>query len=620
MLLALVMILSMLFSSQSVLAASVDSGLNGAGSITINKLADPYPGTIKVTGNGYMYQLDSSGNIQYIDAKGQVLVDQTLPVKFDPSTYAPLEGISFDIYVAKLYVNDGTVSITPPGAKPINGVPPTDNNGSNYYFTAQTYLADPTHPEYYLIGNYIGSGLTDANGQLTFDKLIVGTEGNEVAYYIVENNANSTNKMVKTMVNPFVIPLPMDDDLNPSTPQQSNINVYPKNALDNPRKQVGTIDPANPNVIPYILQADIPPTVITSTTPADIKLTDTLDPRLVLLSSSLTIELIDKNGVGLAIDVSDYFTVTQPDDLNNNMLTVECTTGTGPSRQGVQAFIQKQAVIDAIGSTSSTYCLQVTFDTKLAPGTDSTTVVNQAILNYQDSNVTINNSSDALKAFVNLLKIDITKIDPMQSGTDGKPIPLQGAEFVLYTNKADADAAVLYYTGESTTVPQDSLRAADGSKITATSGADGTATFDSPVALIQDTYYLVETIAPTHYNLLGAPIVLPVVTDTSSTTGYSYSATLGDESLVIDSTNVNRDDAIGSQTVKIFDDKGVCTLQTITTDSYSVSINDIPNRLEVQLPLAGGLGNLGLMIGFGFVIVAGFLTVVLVLNRRKKIA
>jgi len=586
MIIALMLVMAMGVSGMTVFADSIPTGTGNVavgsdtdqGIITITKLQeDPTLGTVTQTGS-----------------------------EMDMSAYTPLDGVGFAIYAATLNLAASTTTSQPDGTPNVDWIMVNTNvGGYEYYAIQQPALA---------------TGLTGSNGVLSFTNLPVGMEGSECVYVVMEDNSISTNLTVTSMADPSVIPLPMDIDQNPATPQSNQVYIYPKNVVNNPSKTALPVDPgsATPNILPFEVDTQVPSSIInpTSGTPLTITVTDKLDPRLVGLTGNGNITVSFLAGQESSVPVTSYFISNFNTDTNTLSITLDST----------QASEFQSAISPAINSSTGPYTIQMIFDTQLvSPSTstvDASTLENTASLVYQDPEMTIKNDSNTTQS--SLLAIDIAKIDPTLTSDVDKTnpalagAPLAGATFVLYTDPDAANAAAQYfsgvtsdgnpsyYTGDNTDLSNlnQYLQDAAGNPIVATTGSDGTATFSSPVALTADTYYLVETNAPTKYNVLGQPVVLQIQGD--STNGYTYSATLEGDGMLIDNGN-----SLPVAHTPTTDDGG----NTVYTNT--VSILDIPNRQEILLPLAGGTGTMPTAL-IGLILVVGALSLGLVYNAKRK--
>jgi fimbrial isopeptide formation D2 family protein/LPXTG-motif cell wall-anchored protein len=185
------------------------------------------------------------------------------------------------------------------------------------------------------------------------------------------------------------------------------------------------------------------------------------------------------------------------------------------------------------------------------------------------------------KTYVIDLNIDVDKVAENASGKK-----LDGAEFQLYRMNGSNKQ---YYKWD-TTNNKVSWVASDGDAFT--TGADGKLT-QQVRGLDKGTYYLVETKAPTGYNLLTDPVEI-VITVTESGNNVTYTATVGAATATVNN--------------------GAVDLNAAQTAAQPVAVAKIVNNAGTQLPSTGGIGTTIFYI-VGGIMVAG--AVVFLLTKRR---
>jgi fimbrial isopeptide formation D2 family protein len=316
--------------------------------------------------------------------------------------------------------------------------------------TAAEVLAAPG--QYPLTG--VGSGATDAAGELAFDTLPLGL-------YLVTETAPGDNPIAQPSA-PFLVTMPLPTGANTWL---YDVNVYPKNAVTDVTKTVDDADAfglgddvswAITGSVPYLAAAD-PLTVF--------GFTDVLDTRLGYTAATVT--AVTATGDPLVMMPEDY-TVTAPAAGVTGTVQVDFTAA------GLEKLGTNQGAVVTLG-----------LDTEVLSIGDGT-IENTATLRV---NGTANDADDV----TDWGALEIFKY----ASVDGVDQPLTGAQFQIFTNADDAAALTNPVTVEG--------------EDTFTSNVDGEILVPG---LKAGDYFIVETVAPVGYVANLTPIAATVAVGT----------------------------------------------------------------------------------------------------------
>gem|GEM_PF-1801130 len=392
--------------------------------------------------------------------------------------YVPIENVVFQIELVTLKSTASATSISPSDYEAVTG--------TNAFST---------------------TGTTDAFGKLVFSTSGSGTVSTAAValpgqgiYKVTETSGPDTSVT-------FIVSLPMT---NPSDDSwMYDVFAYPKNDLESDvdKEYVGnTQSTADGNVLKWEISAPIPNGIEVdesgSTGNAEMIFTDSLDYRLAYETGTITGVYTDTAGMESTLDLStdggltgDYtLTLTSAIDASGNTIEVMTIKLT-------ENGLKKLAAAKAVTGTGTPEVI-FSFDTKdiMENSIDVGNIENGIQLDYTNSagyiydQITDEDDTD-------LYGIKIAKTNMNQE-------VLSGATFKIYT-KLDGSGAV-----DPASVLTNPNTAADW---TVTTGSDG---FGYIFGLVEGTYYLVETVAPSGYNLLTSPITVVVDSTTADSTTY----------------------------------------------------------------------------------------------------
>jgi fimbrial isopeptide formation D2 family protein len=375
-----------------------------------------------------------------------------------------------------------TTGLTPvPGAtfsiKKVNTIDLTTNQGWSDA-NALSKAFDPANAESSITGQGYtlaaanGSPVTtDANGLASLSNLPLGL-------YLVQETAWPSGA---TPSAPFLVSIPLTDPVNHDG-WLYDVHVYPKNATTNVTK---TVQDANAiklgDTVSWTITGDIP----NVDTIDGYKIVDKIDPKLDYSSAQVTLS------DGTAITQGTDYTVVF--DAASHTLTVEFTAAGRAilaAHNTAQVKVVVATKVNAVGEIANTALLypnQASYNVQ--PGQPGGPVVTPPVLTKWGS--------------ITVLK------------TDDKGAALAGASFSVYASQADAEAGTNPISlGGSTTFTV----AADGtvtiSGLRYSDFANGATV--APGAPGYQSYWLVETKAPTGYELLADPIKFDVTAATST--------------------------------------------------------------------------------------------------------
>lgn len=239
-------------------------------------------------------------------------------------------------------------------------------------------------------------------------------------------------------------------------------------------------------------------------------------------------------------------------------------------------------------------------------------VNNTAKLTYSNNPYTDEtNDTPNKKTYVVNMNLDVYKVaaGEVASGSDAaEKLPLEGAEFVLYrvveVEKEGQQKPVeekQYYKWDTTNNVVTWVAMANAE--TLTTDTDGKLS-QQIRGLDKGTYYLVETKAPTGYNLLKDPVEIEI-TATKTGDKVTYSAQI-----------VTRTEIGTSYENVTVNNKTIDLSLSQPTESQPVAVPTIENSTGVELPSTGGIGTtIFYVIGSILALAAG---VILVTRRRMS--
>ncbi|RAX19733.1 fimbrial protein [Actinomyces sp. Z5] len=348
---------------------------------------------------------------------------------------------------------------------------------------------------------------TDGDGLATFSNLEVG------AYLVSETKAPQN----VTTAEDFVVTVPMT---NPNGSEWNyDVHVYPKNSVVDSSKEVS--DNGSPTIgdtVTYTIKADIPKIDVDGgATIKNYQIVDPLDPRLQYQDTTVTML-----GTGAQeLEGTDYEIVTAVGSDGKTYVTVTFTAdgrakiasarADGDTSTQVQVVIN--ATIKAIGNGNGSIS-----NTSFLIPNDSQTTWDPNNPNPED---VPGEPSDEVKSYYG--KVTINK-----TGTDGKAASTYaGAEFQVYecnptgaTQGATIDRDAANITGAALTANQVTAAGTVENTAKFTTGSDGKVTIDAlrtndfinNAAVTNPGWYcLVETKAPTGYEIQSDPIAFQVL-------------------------------------------------------------------------------------------------------------
>lgn len=365
----------------------------------------------------------------------------------------------------------GTQTVTIPTAG-TDGVPGTADDGTR----SVTVTLGPAVAQ-----------TTDANGIATFSTLGVGA-------FLVEE----VSKTGYTTAAPFLVTLPHGETGTWKYTQ----DVYPKNQMVQPNKQVDDTNATLGNTLTYTINAPVPADNMDRFT-----ITDPLPTGLTLVTASPVVTVSNADGTG---DVSGNFTAGTDYTIGtaNNTVTVTFTqTGLDKleaARKGnveLQVHVQFKATVTSVPAAGGT--ITNTATVALPNGGTITT------------DADFNGDGTVDKTSTTFAPLTITKTSP----TAGD---LSGATFQLYQCSKNADGTTWQLLG----APLDMATSPTGpTATTITTGADAkalayaipaTSTSGGATGAVANQYCVMETKAPAGYLLNPQP--QPVTYDGNANT------------------------------------------------------------------------------------------------------
>ncbi|WP_026460667.1 SpaH/EbpB family LPXTG-anchored major pilin [Schaalia suimastitidis] len=433
--------------------------------------------------------------------------------------------------------------------------------------------------------------VTNAAGLAKFDAMPVG------AYLVTETKT----PIDVTPAEPFVVTLPLTNpDANTTAKWLYDVHVYPKNAVTKAEKTVSDAEtPAVGHKMTYTIKNDIPK--IDYAGGARLKnyqIVDPLDARLKLTdgTNEVTVVMEGTGAVTLTRD-TDYKVVAKEVDGKTYVTVHFLTPG-----------LDKIAQARANGDTSTKVVVTITPTIVAQPENGSGVIQNTAYLIPNDpsgtwnfdpqnpDNPTPNTPWDPENPTPQVpgkptppIVSKFGKVTITKTGTDSKtPITYKGAEFQVYRCTVPDGAQQGTPAKGATLVDADT--AADGTqpltvdgKTTFTTGDDGTVTINglrnndwvdgkekNPLSN-SDWYCLVETKAPTGYELQANPIPFQVLQTNAS---------------------------------------------DVNAFKLGVTVTDVPSNAGFRLPLTGANGVIVMTIAGGLLVAGG--GALFFVNRRKR--
>ena len=411
-----------------------------------------------------------------------------------PSDAVPLDGITFNLY--KITPNPTTGALPSVGPYRLLGTTMTDGTGATFAVTAA-----------------IPPSLTTAGGGLATATLSQG-------YYLV---IEQTSALVAGPADPFVVPVPMTEPDGEGW--ITDVHVYPKNEGMSVEKTV--IDPGTAINIGDRLTYEIIPSIpsgIYSDIPAEdaiikYSIIDTLDTALTLDASSIRVcGRTTKTGTDTLIPATNY-------------------TVSGNFRVEFNAAGRKHMFDNGYKFLSITFDAIVNEGVLSKPGY---TVENQPEIDFTNK-FDEEKHGDGIPEKIHTAAVEIIKED---AATAEK---LAGAEFQIASSLSNAQNGIYlkklpatHATRPNAIVDADDPDYADAQPWIATTASgtgiakfeglkDYSSTFDTDGTEIKTylSYYIVETKAPSGYNLLDAPIKVTFSEENSTeTNSYTISVTV----------------------------------------------------------------------------------------------
>lgn len=355
-------------------------------------------------------------------------------------------------------------------------------------------------------GAFSTTGTTDAFGKVVFS---TDTDSNTATDALLGQGIYKVTEVKSATIGTkpiadFIVSLPManPDTAEGADPWLYDVYAYPKNdiekAIDKEVVETGT----NDNIAKWKYSVIIPNDIKTSPTSSEnLVITDELDYRLLYITDSITGYYTDKDGTEYSLIMStdngltgDYtLTKTPSTDTGSNPIEVLEISITKAG------FAKLEAALTA-GNGNITPTLYFTLETRTNIGSDVSDlgeIYNGGELDYTNSaghEYDTETIPDPDKPKMDTYGIKICKINVNNEF-------LANAKFNLYT---DETAAIAKDTTKA-------LKKPDGSAVwEIITGTNGYAYF---YGLDEGTYYLVETDAPSGYNLLSDPITVVISTD-----------------------------------------------------------------------------------------------------------
>jgi len=471
----------------------------------------------------------------------------------DPGTYgaSPLAGITFQLYSVGATSGAGPVIdlTTSTGWQAASDLAQVFTNTSND--VAITSLTTPattpvTTPGYPVVA--VTSGVTGADGTLTFDELPLGV-------YLLEETASSTPGTTPSA--PFLITVPLTDPNNNSNWLYS-VDVYPKNSTIGSEGATKTLDDAQVAVpgapMSWTVSVDIPHDPVISA----LQIKDPLDPRLVYNPTTAPTATItnctNDPTTNIPLTVGVDFTLTPATQMVGTGIYPPAGSNYTYSPGALYTLLTfdfgtpTNATLTTLAA-HDTCQLQVTFTTTVKPGANTATsggaIPNQAIVYPNTASLgylpagpgqpPLDNTSPGTPktppATTNTVNTYWGQVTFQKTNTQGAG--LNGASFhVEYTYGLVTPDSTWWPFDATTPLISDPANATPTSQTSTTvAGVAGQVTFTqlhySDLVNGSDqrldagdanyiTYRLVEDTAPAGYELIPAPITFTITAPTNS--------------------------------------------------------------------------------------------------------
>ena len=386
--------------------------------------------------------------------------------------------------------------------------------------SGETYVLDGTNLKVFdssgtLLGTFpvtpAGSVVTADDGTAIAENLAQGL------YLVIEDTDASTNitnaetgeqLFISAACAPFLVAVPMT---NPqSTGWLTDVHVYPKNEALTVDKEVSADEAvAVGDTVSYTITVSIPVDIATS---EKYDIIDVLDPALDFVAGSVTVKTLPTNTAGLTQGATGDYYVTY--DSGTRTLKVSFSeTGRGK----LAGFSHVQVSFDATVNASILAKLDLT-----VKNTGKVEFTNENDMDYEAT-------SDGDDADIHTAAIKVTKTDEFNAA-------LNGASFKIATSLQNAEAGRFMRLDSTTGILYDYDASPTSKWATLGAGADYTVSPNNvgtfvglrdEVNGVWQTYYIVETKAPSGFNLLSEPIM---VTFEGEEANYTYGLTVKNHS------------------------------------------------------------------------------------------
>lgn len=415
-----------------------------------------------------------------------------------------LQGVNFDVYK-------------------VGGVDLTTNAG----WTAATALSN-----YKITATDITNGYITVGGvqyQLTKVSTVttgstgtaVFTQTNGVGLYLVNENLASsgtiTNLTTNTTVDkatitpssPFLVTLPMTNPAN-TAQWMYDVNVYPKNQSDTATKSVldkGTVTSEGTNVGNHAIQFTINTSItagMTGTQMGMYQVIDTLDSRLAYDTTKPATATIDQPGPLGQLTAADY-TVT----VTGQTVTVSMNQSGLDKLASAKAAHPTAQVVTVINTTVTAEGVN-----GLIPN-QATFIPNQTAYNQNNNGIPTNQTKTYYGDVV------INKQDPTDTANKAA---MDGAVFAIYADPTPGDGTCSASDVSGTPIASQTI--SGGTATVTFKGLQASNWYNNAEQTALLSYCLVETKAPTGYNLDATPHYITIDYKTQTTTAPAFATEL----------------------------------------------------------------------------------------------